>query len=96
MASWTAGLNLFNLIPFWQLDGARGFRALDVRQRSIMVAIAAAAALLGPLPIGWVICAVGGLRLRSDLPQQGDPTAFRTMTGLIVALSGIAWASHAG
>jgi Zn-dependent protease len=96
VASWTAGLNLFNLIPFWQLDGARGFRALDVRQRSIVVGVAAAAALLSPLPIGWVICAVGGLRLRSDLPQQGDPTAFRTMTGLIVALSGIAWASRAG
>ena len=93
VAFWGAAINLFNLIPFWQLDGARGFRALDTRQRSIVVGLAAAAALVGPLPLGWLICAVGGLRLRSDLPPEGDQRAFRTMAGLLVGLGAIAWAA---
>ncbi|MEO5923625.1 MAG: site-2 protease family protein [Bryobacteraceae bacterium] len=29
----TAMINLFNLTPVWQLDGGRGFRALDYKQR---------------------------------------------------------------
>jgi Zn-dependent protease len=91
VASWGAALNLFNLIPFWQLDGARGFRALDTRQRSIVLGLAAATALLLQQPWGWVVCAVGGFRLRSDLPPEGDSRAFRTMAALLVVLPVIAW-----
>ena len=35
-------VNLFNLLPVWQLDGARGFRALSRPQRWIGVAVIAA------------------------------------------------------
>src|SRR5437867_7771017 len=35
-------VNLFNLVPVWQLDGARGFRALTRPQRWIAVAVIAA------------------------------------------------------
>ncbi|MFT3766478.1 MAG: site-2 protease family protein [Minicystis sp.] len=86
-----ATINAFNLIPFWQLDGARGFRALDGRQRTIVVVIAAAAALLLKQPMGWLICAVGALRTKRDLPAQGEARAFRTFVGLLVVLSLIAW-----
>src|SRR3989449_665875 len=34
-------VNLFNLVPVWQLDGARGFRALTRLQRWIAVAVVA-------------------------------------------------------
>ena len=33
-----AWVNLFNLLPVWQLDGGRGFRALSTMQRWIVVA----------------------------------------------------------
>ncbi len=39
-----AWLNLFNLTPFWQLDGARGFRALSRRQRWVAT---------GALALAW-------------------------------------------
>jgi Zn-dependent protease len=95
VASINASINLFNLIPFWQLDGARGFRALDVRQRGIVLAVAALGALALDTSMGWVICAVGGLRLKSDLPAQGDPRAFRTFTVLLVILSVVVKAGSA-
>src|SRR2546426_12679062 len=34
-------VNLFNLVPVWQLDGARGFRALTRPQRWTAVAVIA-------------------------------------------------------
>src|SRR5204863_388812 len=39
IAHFGAWVNLFNLVPVWQLDGARGFRALTRQQRWIAVAI---------------------------------------------------------
>jgi Zn-dependent protease len=94
VGSLAASINLFNLIPFWQLDGARGFRALDARQRGIVVALAAGAALITGQVMGWLVCAVGGLRLRADLPAQGDARAFRSFAGLVVVLSALAWVAE--
>jgi Zn-dependent protease len=91
VASIGATINAFNLIPFWQLDGARGFRALDARQRTIVAALAAGAALLLKQPMGWLICGVGAFRTKSDLPEQGDARAFRTFAALLVVLSAIGW-----
>jgi Zn-dependent protease len=93
VASVGAMFNVLNLIPLWGLDGARGFRALDARQRGVVVAIAAVVALLLEQPLGWAVCAAGGFRLKSDLPPEGDPRAFRTLAALLVALSLLAWAA---
>ncbi len=41
-----AFLNLFNLLPFWQLDGSRGFNAMSRTHRWVAV---------GVLALGWVI-----------------------------------------
>ena len=49
-----AWINLFNLLPVWQLDGAHGFRALTRRQRWMAVAVIAGA---------WVLTAEGLLVL---------------------------------
>ena len=38
-----AFINLFNLLPFWQLDGARAFRSLNRAQRWLAVASIATA-----------------------------------------------------
>jgi Zn-dependent protease len=91
VAWFAAWLNLANLIPFWQLDGARGFRALDARQRGVVLALAAGVALLLDEHWGWGICAIGGLRMRADLPPQGDARAFRTFAALVVVLSAMGW-----
>lgn len=96
VASIGAMINVFNLIPFWQLDGARGFRALDARQRTIVAVVAAAAALLLAQPVGWVVCLVGLVRRKSGLPERGDQSAFWTFAGLLVVLSLIAWAGRPG
>ena len=45
VASVGAWINLFNLVPFWQLDGGRGFRALSKTGRWLMVVLIAACGL---------------------------------------------------
>ena len=96
VASIGAMINVFNLVPVWQLDGARGFRALDTRQRAIVVGIAAVAALALSQPMGWAVCAIGGARLKSDLPKQGDRRAFFTFGALLILLSLIPTLSKLG
>jgi Zn-dependent protease len=54
IAHFGAWVNLFNLVPVWQLDGARGFRALTRQQRWIAVAVIAAM---------WLVTAEGLLVL---------------------------------
>jgi Zn-dependent protease len=94
VASVGATINVFNLIPVWQLDGARGFRALDTRQRGIVTAIAAAVAILLDQPMGWLVCIAGGFRLKSNPPPRGgDARAFWSFTGLLLLLSLIAWSA---
>lgn len=41
IAHFGAWVNLFNLVPVWQLDGARGFRSLTRYQRWLAVAVIA-------------------------------------------------------
>jgi Zn-dependent protease len=91
IASLGATINLFNLIPLWQLDGARGYRALDAKQRMVVVALAAASALVSGQPIGWLVAAVGGVRVKSDVPERGDAQAYASFIGLVVVLTLIAW-----
>jgi Zn-dependent protease len=42
IAHTSAWLNLFNLLPVWQLDGGRGFRALTRKQRGMALGVALA------------------------------------------------------
>src|SRR5207247_11147993 len=49
-----AFINLFNLMPVWQLDGGRGFRALTRRQRWIAV---------GVIGLAWLLTSEGLLVL---------------------------------
>jgi len=82
----TAYINLFNLIPVWQLDGGRGFRALDFAERLALLA------LMGVL---WWITSEGlflflmaGAAYRiffsKDFPPQGDRGVAVQYAGLLL------------
>lgn len=83
-----AYLNLFNLLPVWQLDGGRGFAALDRPQR------AAVAVSLG---VGWAVSREGLLGLIgvaavyraffSDRPDRGDTEVLARFVGLVAAFT---------
>jgi Zn-dependent protease len=87
----SAWLNLFNLLPVWQLDGGRGFNALSRIQRWI-----AAALLLGI----WFVTAEGMVMLLLiaavwqawlvAAPADGDRRAFVEYTVLAIALAALA------
>lgn len=85
----TAWINLFNLVPIWQLDGSRGLRALSRQQRFILMAVVGLAALLTHDGILVMILAVMAFRTFSDktAPDMGDTTATIQYSGLIAALS---------
>ncbi len=88
VARFGAWVNLFNLLPVWQLDGGRAFRALSRRQR-----LAAAAVLAGL----WALSREGLLLLlliaaavqafRRDAPETEDPIALGQYAGLAAALT---------
>ena len=81
-----AFLNLFNLLPIWQLDGGRAFVALSRVQRGI------AAATLGA---GWAFTREGVVGLitvvaiarvfMKDVPEEGDSGALGRFVWLVAA-----------
>src|SRR6202022_3700720 len=83
-----AMINLFNLIPVWQLDGGRGFRALTRKQRGIVLA---GGVLLGVIPEETLLLLVGlGVvykLFKKDWPEEPDNGALIEYAGLVVVLS---------
>ncbi|MBI1354651.1 MAG: site-2 protease family protein [Acidobacteria bacterium] len=85
-----AWINLFNLLPFWQLDGARGFRALDRQQRWLAAAFVVCAFVLSGEGMLLLIAAVGAWNAwRSDATTP-NWRILATYLGLIAALSWLA------
>ena len=85
-----AWLNLFNLLPVWQLDGSRGFRALSNFQRWTVVATMAlmfVAAHEGLLAIIGLVAATRAVAEWKKAPPEGDSGAFYQFVSLIVALA---------
>ncbi|HJS42904.1 MAG TPA: site-2 protease family protein [Gemmatimonadales bacterium] len=86
-----AWINLFNLTPVWQLDGAHGFKALTRQQRWLAV---------GAIAIAWLISTKGLLILllifaviaafRRDAPQQPDHRTLLEYVILIAVLTALA------
>jgi Zn-dependent protease len=83
-----AWINLFNLLPVWHLDGARGFASLT-RQHRWMAVLA--------LVAGWMIAHDGLFMLLilvavtramgRDVPAETDSGAMWRYTGLTIALA---------
>jgi Zn-dependent protease len=88
IAHTAAWLNLFNLLPIWQLDGGRGFRALTRKQRGIAAAVAVGIWAVTHQTILLLIALGAGYRLFSrDYPAEDDNIILMQYAGLIVLLS---------
>lgn len=91
VAHTAAVINLFNLIPVWQLDGSRGLHSLTRGQRGMLLAIA-----LGLWAItreGMLLLIALGLTYRlftKDQAEQGDDTGLMQYAGLLAALTAVA------
>jgi Zn-dependent protease len=91
IAELTAVINLFNLIPVWQLDGARGFNALSRAERWLVLGVIAVAFALSGQKMLIIIGAVGAYRAFQRQAGPGDPRTVATFALLVAAL---AWMSH--
>jgi Zn-dependent protease len=88
IAQFAGFLNLFNLIPVWQLDGSRGFRSLSREERWIIIAVVAATWLLTRQGLLILIGLAAIYRAVSDVaPRERDWPVLGTFAGLVVALS---------
>lgn len=86
-----AWINLFNLTPFWQLDGSRAFRALTRSQRWVAVVVVAASFGFTREPWLLLILGVGAYRaFGKDAADEPDSRALGEYLFLIVALSALA------
>jgi Zn-dependent protease len=91
VAHTAAVINLFNLIPVWQLDGSRGLHSLTRVQRGMLLVVAMGL---------WAITRQGMLLLISvgliyrlftkDQAEQADDTGVMQYAGLLVALTAVA------
>lgn len=83
-----AWINLFNLLPFWQLDGARGFSSLNRQQRWLAVAAIGAAWFLTAegLLILLLICGVIQA-LSPSAPEKPDRVCLAQYVFLVGVLS---------
>ena len=90
IAELTGFLNLFNLTPIWQLDGARGFHALSRQQRWVVVAAVALALWLTGVKMLWIVGAVAVYQsLRGNAGPGHRPTVI-TFAALVLALAWVA------
>jgi Zn-dependent protease len=94
IAELTGFLNLFNLIPIWQLDGSRGFHALSRSERWIVVSAVAVALALTGVGLLWILGAVCLYRTVRGEPGPGHQPTVVTFAVLVLALSWFARAVH--
>ena len=90
IAHLTGFINMFNLTPVWQLDGSRGFHALNRQQRWTAVGAIAIAYLLTNQGLLLVVGVVAVWRAVQKEQGPGDTRALATYVGLIGALSWLA------
>jgi Zn-dependent protease len=87
IAHLTGFLNLFNLIPIWQLDGSRGFHVLARWERWALVGVIAVALMLTGQRLLFL---VGGVAVWRSLQKEegpGDTRVLATFIALVAALS---------
>jgi Zn-dependent protease len=88
-----AWINLFNLIPVWQLDGGRGFAALSRKQRTIAAVVVWALAL--GVGEGMLFLVAIGATFRAatsgatPAPVEGDRSVLATYLALCIGLTAL-------
>jgi Zn-dependent protease len=83
----TGFMNLFNLIPIWQLDGSRGFQALSRQERWIVLAVIGVALWLTGVGVLWLVAGVALFRTLQGEAGPGHQPTLLTFAGLVLALS---------
>jgi Zn-dependent protease len=84
-----AWINLFNMVPLWQLDGGRAFAALSQRQRGLVAATMWVLALAGADSIFYILAIAATFRAASvgNAPAAGDRRTLWTYLLLAVGLA---------
>lgn len=90
IAHLTGFLNLFNLIPVWQLDGSRGFHALSRQERWIVVATIGVMLWITGQRLLFIVGGVAVWRAAQREVGPGDRRVLATFMVLVVLLSWIA------
>jgi Zn-dependent protease len=91
IAHFGAVINLFNLVPVWQLDGGRGF-ASQTRQQRLFILVTAAVCwwFSGEVMLGLITLGAGYRLFTKDAAQEPDNTGMMQFMGLLTALSVVA------
>jgi Zn-dependent protease len=89
IAHFGAWVNLFNLLPFWQLDGGRGFRALTWRERWIAAGALVAIWFATAEPLLVLLAAVAAMSTFAASPDEPDGAALGMYVGLALALAAL-------
>ena len=86
-----AWINVFNLLPVWQLDGGRGFAALSRPQRAIVAAIAWALALSGVDSMYFLVAIAASIRAatKGTAPERGDRNILLAYGALLLGLAAL-------
>ena len=83
----TAFINLFNLVPVWQLDGSRGFHAMSRTDRWLAVGTIGVMVMVTGLGLLWIVGAVALWRAIWSPPGPGHTPTLLTYQGLVVLLA---------
>jgi len=86
----SAYINLFNLLPVWQLDGGRAFAALTYKQRGIVAAVLWGLGLLVGDVLLFVLAIAATARavMRGNAPERGDNPV---LAAFLVLAAGLTW-----
>jgi Zn-dependent protease len=85
-----AWLNLFNLVPIWQLDGGRGLSALSSGQRLALAGVSAIAGLATAEGLVLLIAGVAAFRAwGGGSPARADRGVLLQFVVLVIALSAL-------
>jgi len=88
IAHFGAIINLFNLIPIWQLDGSRGFHALTRLERGIVLSAALMLWMFTGTPMLLLVAGGAGYRLFTrDWQAEADRHGLWMFLGLMAALA---------
>jgi Zn-dependent protease len=90
IAQLTGFLNLFNLIPVWQLDGSRGLHVLARSERWALVAAIVVALMLTEQRLLFIVGGVAVWRALQKDAGPGDARVLATFVMLVIALSWLA------
>ena len=90
-----AWVNLFNLLPVWQLDGSRAFHALARNGRLMIAGACVALAYVTSQKLLLLIAAVAAFRAFKPIVAASDRRTLATFAVLLAMLAGLA-AVHPG